>query len=292
MAETEQFIFTVATGRCGQASLTDLVRNHVPHCYAAFEEPDIRPILPGPLDVLERRFRRRFVETHELLGRGKVLSAFENGDAAYIETIAAKRLLQIRKTMKQANTNIYFDISKFYARGLHVGFTKAIERYALVNLVRDPLLNMRSFLNREKNFTLDNNLPDARSNILQMSSVGFSAGELYLWCWCELYLRYEELQQSTKVTRAVVIRTEDLENPARMNVAFDALGLAHTPVRALPPANTNSARGRPETAVSADDVQLFERFMSRVPAALLDRIDYLKSYDPRKIQIRDSANAA
>ena len=288
----EHFIFTVATGRCGQASLTELVRNHVAHCYAAFEEPDIRPILPGPLDVLERRFRRCFIETHELLGRGKVLSAYEKSNSAFIEMIAAKRLARSRNTMKQFGANIYFDISKFFARGLHVGFTKALDRYALVNLVRDPIINMCSFLNREKNFSLDNNLPDARSNILRMDSTEFAAGEFYLWSWCEMYLRYEELRQSTKVTQAILIRTEELESPARMNAAFDALGLPHTPVRALPPANTNLGRGRPDTNVSAGDIELFERFISRLPSGVLDRIDYLKSYDPRQTKARASANAA
>ena len=280
MAEAERFIFTVATGRCGQSSLTELVKNHVPGCYPAFEEPHVRPLLPPPFDAYERRFRRRFVETNELLGRGRVLTAFENGDSAYIDAIASKRLRAIRKTMRRRGTPIYFDISKFFARGLHAGFTRAIERYALVNLVRDPLRNMRSFLNRDKNFTLDNNLPDARSNLLRLPSAGMMPGELYLWAWCELFLRFEEMRQSRKVTHSVEVRTEHLEDAPRMNAVFDALGLAHSSVRPRPPRNTNSAQGLPQTQVTEADVRLFERFVDRIPAPVLDRITYFASYDP------------
>jgi len=276
----ERFIFTVATGRCGQSSLTELVSHHVPGCYPAFEHPDIRTILPAPFAAYERRFRRRFIETHELLGRGKVLTAFEKGDHAYIDKIVARRLALIRREMMRHDISIYFDISKFFARGLHVGFTKAVGRFALVNLVRDPLRNMRSFLNRGKRFTLDNNLPDAKSNLLRLSSPNISAGELYLWAWCEFYLRFEEMRQSSKVTHAVEIRTEDLVNPSSMNAAFDALGLDHSPIIALPPNNTNIQQGLPETRVSEADVRLFERFLDRIPAELRDRITYFKNYDP------------
>jgi hypothetical protein len=145
-SQSERFIFTVSTGRCGQASLANLLAIHAPYCYAAFEEPQVRPILPGPLRPIERHFRRRFVETHELLGRGRVLQAFDRGDQAFIDRIVARRLKLIRRTMERRRAHIYFDVSKFFARGLHAGFCKAIGRHALVNLVRDPVQNMRSYL--------------------------------------------------------------------------------------------------------------------------------------------------
>lgn len=279
-AGAERFIFTVATGRCGQASLTQLVQNHVPGCYPAFEEPQVLPILPRPFDTYERLFRRRFIETHELLGRGNILTAFENGDHGYIDAIVAKRLRLIRKTMTQQRATVYFDISKFFARGLHAGFIKATGRYALVNLIRDPIRNMRSFLNRNKKFSLDNSMSDARSNILQIPSSNLALGELYLWSWFELNLRYDRMRQSSDVTHAVEIRTEHLEDAQRMNSAFEALGLAHSPVTPLPPDNTNHERGLSMTRVTASDITLFERFLGRVPVELCDRIPYLKGYNP------------
>jgi hypothetical protein len=279
----ERFIFTVATGRCGQSSLTELVESHVPRCYAAFEEPDVRPFLPAPLDNYERLFRRRFVETHELLGRGKVLTAFERDDRAYIEGIASRRLRMIRKQMMRHGASIYFDISKYFARGLHVGFAGKVDRYALVNLVRDPVRNMRSFLNRNKTFTLDNSLPDAPSNLLRLSSGGMAPGEFYLWAWCELYLRFQDMRRSSQVTHAVEIRTEDLEDSARMSAAFDALGLNHSRIQSRPPRNMNRQQGLPETCVTEADIRLFEKFFDRIPASLRNRIAYLENYDPWRL---------
>jgi len=291
-AGAERFIFTVATGRCGQSSLSQLVANHVPDCYPAFEEPSVEPILPPPFAVYERKFRRRFIETHELLGRGKILTAFECGDDEYIDGIVAKRMRDIRRKMKQRPASIYFDISKFFARGLHKGFTKAIGRYALVNLVRDPVANMRSFLNRKKTFSLDNNLPEARSNILQLTFSDMNAGEFYLWSWCELNLRFEAMRQSGQVTHAVEIRTEHLKDPARMNAVFDALDLVHSPLRPLSSDNTNLEQDFSETRVSASDIRLFERFMGRLPSGINDRIAYLQNYDPWKLHRLDPVAAA
>jgi hypothetical protein len=275
-----RFIFTIATGRCGQATLAETIHRHVAGAYAAFEEPQVRAILPAPLDGIERRFRRRFVETHELLGRGKVLQAFESGDYDYIESIAERRLELARHEMTKRHASVYFDVSKFFGRGLHVGFMRKLKRLALVNLVRDPVDNMRSFLNRNKLFELDNSMPHAKSNILCLDAAAMQPGELYLWAWCELYLRFQALREMDQVTQAVEIRTKDLEDGARMDAAFDALGLAHSPVKPIPAQNTNQSKGLPPTRVTAADIRLFERFIDRVPGCVRDRIGYLADYDP------------
>jgi hypothetical protein len=258
----------------------ETIERHVPNVYAAFEEPQIRPILPPPFDQYERRLRRRFIETHELLGRGKVLEAFETGDYAYIETIAARRLKAIDREMHRRGASIYVDASKFFARGLHVGFMRRLGRISVIHLVRDPLRNMRSFLNRSKSFRLDNSMPSARSNLLRLESKRLEPGELYLWAWCELYLRYLSLRESPQVTHAIEIRTEDLESAARMNAALDTLELSHSPVVPLPPRNTNESRGLPATRVTAADIMVFEKFLDRVPPLLRERIAYLAAYDP------------
>ncbi len=77
-----RYIFTITTGRSGQSSLTDLLNRSVPGCLAIFEGQSVYPTLPRFLGDLERRFRRRFVETHELLERGRVLPAFDAGALA------------------------------------------------------------------------------------------------------------------------------------------------------------------------------------------------------------------
>ena len=145
---SKRYFFTVATGRCGQSSLTELLNTYVVDCYAAFEEPKPALHFRGVAGNLENRFRRRFVETDELLGRGKVLTAFEENDQVFLDAIVAKRL----KSINAEDSSIYFDVSKYFARGLHKAFARACPGIGLVLLVRDPISNMRSFLNRNKHF--------------------------------------------------------------------------------------------------------------------------------------------
>jgi hypothetical protein len=282
---SERFVFTVSTGRCGQASLTQLVRAHVHDCYAAFEEPSIKPVLPGRLEPLERRFRRKFFESDEMLGRGRTLNAYDAGDMDFIEKITIRRLADIRRKLADAGSHNYFDISKFFGRSLHAGFTETQDQYALVNLVRDPVANMRSYLNRNKTFALDNSLPDSDGNILQMESASMNKGELYLWSWFEMNLRFDALRQSKKVTHCVEIRTEHLSDADRMNSAFNVLELDHSPVVRQSPQNTNLERGYAATRLSTDDIEVFERFMARVPGELCRRIAYLDDYDPRSVHL-------
>jgi hypothetical protein len=277
---TLRHIFTVTTGRSGQASLSDLFRAHVPDCYVAFEEPSVFPRLPGVLGDLERKFRRRFVETHELLGRGRVLTAFEQGDEGYLDEIVRQRLRMADRRLAAHGASIYIDVSKYFARGLHRAFVRALPDLSLVRLVRDPIRNMRSFLNRDKNFRLDNSLPDAASNCLRLDSTGMQKGELYLWAWCEIYLRFDRLVEEFKVGRAVEIRTEHLTDPTRMEAALSALDLPHRPVAAATPRNTNVELGYAATSVTEDDVALFERFLKRIPADVRRRIAYFATYDP------------
>lgn len=274
---TDRYIFTVTAGRSGQSSLTHLLNTHVEDCYAAFEEPAPNLHFKGALGDIERLFRRRFVETHELLGRGKVLSAYDRGDKAYLDRVASKRL----RLMDKKGARIHVDVSKYFARGLHRAFARACPDLGLILLVRDPILNMRSFLNRKKTFTLDNNLPDAQSNILRMSFEDFEKGELYLWAWCEMYLRYLALINEFDIHTAIIVRTEDLNDAQRMNEHFDALGLRHEPVSPVKPRNTNAEQGKGDTSVMNEDVKTFMKFRNRLPDFALEQITYLNTYSPR-----------
>ena len=276
------FIFTVTAGRSGQAALTEILRRHVPACYAAFEEPNIKKQLPGVLGDWERILRRRFIETHELLGRGQVLVAFENDNVDYLKRIANLRIKTARRQLLKYEANVYFDVSKYFARGLHVGFANILPSFALVRLVRDPLLNMRSFLNRNKKFRLDNTMPSSPRNLFQIESTNIEPGEHYLWAWCEMYLRFIKLVEDYNVKRFVEIRTENLSKPEMMNSALDSLGLPHSPVITQENINTNLAQGLSETLVKREDIDLFEKFLERLKPELKSRISYLENYDPIK----------
>jgi len=270
----------VTAGRSGQSSLTELLQGHVTGCATAFEEPSIDPHLPGRLGQYERRFRRRFFETHELLGRGKVLEAFANGDSDYLQEIARRRLRAINKRMDRTGSSIYIDVSKYFARGLHRGFLEALPGLSLIHLVRDPLKNMRSFLNRNKNFYLDNGAPNSPRNELPIDASKLNKGQLYLWAWCEIYLRFEVLSRQPKIRCAAEMRTEDLTNPEAVANFLDAMELPHDPVTVSPALNSNVLQGFPETRVLIQDVENFRNFLAMIPANVLDRISYLQEYYP------------
>ena len=59
------------------------------------------------------------------------------------------------KKPKRGSNICFFEVNKHFIHGLHSGLDPLIKsNHQLVSLVRDPLLNMRSYLNRNKAFTL------------------------------------------------------------------------------------------------------------------------------------------
>jgi hypothetical protein len=277
-----RYIFTVCTGRNGQNSLTHLLQNSVPNCHALFEAPHANIHLSGRLGSWERKFRRRFVETHELLGRGRVLQAYDQGNDDYIARIAQKRLQRIDQEMTAKNASVYFDVSKYFARGLHVGFARNLPNYSVVLLVRDPVSNMRSFLNRNKNFHLDNTRPDAPRNVLRMATETLCKGELYLWAWCEMYLRYLQIAAQDNVDAATIIHTSRLEDPEYMTAALDNISLPHGPLITSAPRNTNASLGFKATEVRDEDIDIFNGFLEKLPDNARRAIAYFNDYVPGK----------
>jgi len=270
------YIFTVTAGRSGQATLYDILQRYSRGCLSAFEAPNIDTKLPGFLGDIEKKIRRNFTETNELLGRGKILTAYHESKNDYIENIARKRLIKIEKQSSQTQANTYFDISKFYARGLHVGFNEILDEFSLVFLVRDPLLNMRSYLNRNKNFLLDNSMPEAKRNILKMNSNNFSNGEFYLWSWTEILLRYKRMSNYKKVKKSIVIKNDDLLYPNKISKIFDILNIQHKPIGQIEKKNTNVGTGLLATEVYKKDVMLLKKFISRIPSKHLNDLKYMR----------------
>ena len=153
----KRYIFTVTTGRSGQETLANILNSSVDNVHASFEAPNIKTIFKGRLSNIEHKVRRSYLETHELLGRGKILEAYDNKDIFFINNIASKRVKMINKVLVRENKSIHVDVSKYFARGLHVGFCNILPQISIINLVRDPLTNMKSFINRQKKFILGKN---------------------------------------------------------------------------------------------------------------------------------------
>jgi hypothetical protein len=286
-----RYIFTVTAGRSGQATLTYLLKNYVSDCHVSFESPQINYMfckkhnLPdqhnGILADLERHFRRRFVETHELLGRGKVLSAYADNNIEYIKKITRKRIHIIDAELKKNHKAVYIDVSKHFAKGLHLGFAQLLSEISLIHLVRDPILNMRSFINRDKNFYLDNGSPDSERNMLRMDKKKMDRSDLYLWAWCETALRYESMKQLNCVNRHIEIHTDKLNNNNYMSSCLSEIGLNYSAAgEENVMINTNISSGYKKTIVSKEDVDKFSRFVDKAQLDLFSKIPYLQSYDP------------
>ena len=105
-------------------------------------------------------------------------------------------------------------------------------------------------------------------------------GELYLWAWCEIYLRFDRMIEEGGVTHFAELRTEDLNDPQKIGACLANLGLTHRPIHTVGRLNTNVGQGLQETRVDDRARETFFRFISRVPGHILDRIKYFETYLP------------
>lgn len=260
----KNYIFTVTNGRSGQATLNKYLKLYAINCLSAFEEPNVTTILPGVLSNIEKKIRRKYLETNELLGRGKVLRAYQEKNFEYIKKIAKMRLKKINIDASKTNAFTYFDISKFYVRGLYKGFNSILNNFNLVFLVRDPLLNMKSYINRNKNFFLDNSSPSSKNNILVFRE-RIIKEELYLWSWCETFLRYYKISKNKKINKSIIIKTIDLDNSDLVKKAFDKLEIRYRPFKGVRKINTNEQLGILKTDISKKDIQILKQFIIKLP---------------------------
>jgi len=191
--------------------------------------------------------------------------------------------------MTKRGQQTYIDISKHFLHGLH---RPTLERLRvrgdwpvrMIRLVRDPIQNMRSYLNRNKDVRLDYGATDGRFNELQLDPSHLSKGEVYLHAWCETYLRGARLVAEFDLPPPETIATWQLSDPIAVEGLLDRLGLPHGPVPALPAQNTNTDGGYRETRVSDADLETFERFMGKVPSDLRQRLPQPKDYGPATVQ--------
>ncbi|MEQ8603715.1 MAG: hypothetical protein RIB45_10375 [Marivibrio sp.] len=252
--------------------------------FVAFEEPQVRPVLPGVAGQIERRLRRRFLETHELLGRGAVLRAFERGDDAVLRRFAYERHVWWEQQMRRRGATHYVDISKHFLHGLHVHALDFVDMdLRAIRLVRDPVLNMRSYTNREKKLALDYSPPDAPSNELCWDPTGWSRGEFYLHAWAETYLRGARYVAEHGLSEPIDLATDQLSDTAAMATFLRQLGLPHEVLPAGGPQNTNLQAGYGGTRVGPEDVEAFQRFRDRLTLDQLRRLPIPDDYDPARL---------
>ena len=142
---------------------------------------------------------------------------------------------------------------------------------------------MRSFLNRKKYFFLDNNRPESGSNLLRLESNDMQKGELYLWIWCELYLRFNQMLACSKVVKHVEIRTERLDETTYLEEALNILEVEHNSIEKRDHTNTNASKGFGKTKVSEEDIATFNRFMKKLPNDARNQLTYFDDYEPTQL---------
>ena len=184
--------------------------------------------------------------------------------------------------MHSKNSSLYFDVSKHFIHGLHLNLADLMKpNLTIVELMRDPAENMRSFLNRRKNFYLDNCPPDCEFNELWLDQSQLSKGQLYLHSWCECYLRARKYAETNNV-KLLTINTRDLVKPHKVELLLKGIGLPFEGVKDFSKLNENSKQGFGETIVSDEDILDILNFCNLIPDATLDQFPDLKAFTRKK----------
>ena len=284
----ENLIFTACTGRCGQNSLVAYLNTFGVDCLAEAEPPDLIYPQRWPLGNWLRHVQRRWIVTHEDLGRGKALAWHDNDECEPLRRLAAKRLRRVRRLCSNARATTYLEASKFFIRSYCDALFDARPDMGVLLLRRDPLMNARSFANRGKDFTLDGVMPHFRKACLPLDIGSLSLFQLYLWQWVEIELRYLSFLDRHGVRRHYECSTEDLNDPVRVEQLFRFFGIGlKKMVEPLAPRNSNVAQGRQGTLVSRRDLDEFDDFVDMIPFRLLNMIPsliaYRQAYEGREV---------
>ena len=273
----KHFVVVVSPGRSGQSSFAKILNLAFPHSYVAFEEPQIHYVLPKIFSNCERHFRRKFIETDELLGRGKVLKAFSRNKQTQLQSYALAKFDWISHKMHSNDTSLYFDVSKHFMHGLHVHLlTLMLPNVQIIELIRNPVANMRSFLNRNKDFYLDNGPTDCKFNQLKINPALLSKGQLYLHAWCECYLRSRKYASDNNINLHTV-NTSDLMNSKKIYELLRKLEIPFKTVTSFTKINENVSQGFGKTIISEYDIEEVSKFCKLLPDEILAKIPEIKS---------------
>ena len=112
---------------------------------------------------------------------------------------------------------------------------------------------MRSYLNRNKNFYLDNGAPDCEFNEIKLDPSRLTKGQLYLHAWCECYLRANTFAAKHGITKHTLL-TEDLTDTKKMNV-FLKIRPSSRDYKTCGKKNTNEEQGFGETKLRDQDIR-------------------------------------
>ena len=264
----ENSIYTVCTGRCGQHSLGDFVNRFALNTLVEVEPPRLLYPNNAPFGNYLRDFQRKWIFTDEMLGRGKALQWYRDGDRDSLTRLSKLRLDRVERLFSKQKTQTYFEISKFLIRTYFEATQEIKPDIGILILKRDPMNNAKSFVNRRKDFRLDNQLPHEKNVILQMQGKKLSLYQLYLWQWSEIELRTRRFIKSRKISRYYELYNSDLNDPIKICDMLDFFAVEHQSrdvMRSLRPINTNKDNGFDPTVLTTKDFMDFENFLDMIP---------------------------
>ncbi|MBF0187275.1 MAG: hypothetical protein HQL50_05050 [Magnetococcales bacterium] len=274
-----QYLYTACTGRCGQSSLAAYINTFGKRCFAEVEPPELVYKSHWPLGNWIGLIQRKWILTHELLGRGKALTWYDEDKDALLDRLAQRRHRRVQRLLKSHDADYYIELSKFFIRSYCDATHRIVPDMGALLLYRNPLKNARSFVNRKKNFSLDGVMPFFKKACFPIDIDRLSKYQLYLWQWVEIDLRYQRFVEENRIERHSRFRTEDLNDIAQVSDLFDQLGIERTgEITPLQPRNTNLSQGRKATAVLPEDHDAFLQFLEMIPSDIMGRIPHILDY--------------
>ena len=277
----ENYIYTACTGRCGQHSLGDFISRYALNTLVEVEPPQLLYPNNAPFGNYLRNFQRKWVFTDEMLGRGKALQWYRDGDRDSLTRLSRARLDRVGRLCRKQKSQTYFEVSKFFIRTYYMATHEIKPDIGILILKRDPMNNAKSFVNRHKDFRLDNLLPHERNVILKMDGKHFSPYQLYLWQWCELELRTRQFISSRNISRFYELYNSDLNDPVKICDMLDFFSVEHQPFDEMPslqPINTNIENGFNHTVLTAEDFMDFVEFLDMLPTTFRDQLSSLDEW--------------
>lgn len=287
-----QKIFTATTGRAGSHNLVEVFNRFGKDCLAEHEPPQLllqqlgqRPFFRdrgwfGPQSRIARYgrdFQRKYVTTDEALGRGQALEWYDCGETDKLKALAARKLRRIERFGRRGYRH-YIESSQYFVRTHCHALAELAPGLAVIKLTREPLGTAKSLANREKALFVQSLPPDRPSNLFRVADWrGLNAFQLYLHLWIETELRYTAFIERWEIERRFEIETHELLDAGRVDAMFEYFGIAHDEIGALTRTNANPV----PTRITEADVAEFYQVLELLPPALLERIEFLKGFDPR-----------
>ena len=141
--------------------------------------------------------------------------------------------------------------------------------------------NAKSFVNRNKKFELDNQLPNENNVLLRMNPKFLTHFQLYLWQWCEIELRLLRFLKVKNISRFYELYNTDVDSPVKIGMMLDFFSIEHHPVEFLkmvPRVNTNLENGFDQTQLTKKDFVEFESFLDMLPSNIHEDLPSLNDW--------------